>query len=121
MKSITILLLSILSLTINAQDMEKSKINETVTQLFVATDNKDWNKVENIFAELVELDYSSMNRNPAVKLTPKQITESWKTILPGFAYTHHQLGNFLTNINENQADVFCYGTATHYLDCSWLL
>ena len=95
--------------------MEKSKINETVTQLFVATDNKDWNKVQNIFAELVELDYSSMNRNPAVKLTPKQITESWKTILPGFAYTHHQLGNFLTNINENQADVFCYGTATHYL------
>ncbi len=115
MKSITILLLSMLSFSVNAHDMEKTKVNETVSELFVATDNKNWSKVENIFAEIVELDYSSMNGNPAVKLTPEQITDNWKGILPGFTHTHHQLGNFLTNVNENQAVVFFYGTATHYL------
>lgn len=115
MKSLTIALICMLSFTLNAQDMEKSRINETVSQFFVATDNKDWNQVEMIFAGTVELDYSSMNGNPAVKLAPKQITDSWKTILPGFTDTHHQLGNFITHVNENQADVFCYGTATHFL------
>ena len=91
-------------------------INERVAQLFIATDNKEWAKVESIFAEEVELDYSSMNGNPAVNLSPEQITGSWKTILPGFTHTHHQLGNFITKVKENRAEVFCYGTATHFLE-----
>lgn len=114
MKAIVIALFSLISITANAQDMKE--INETVSQLFVASDNRDWNKVEAIFADQVELDYSSMNGNPAVALSPKQITDSWKTILPGFTSTHHQLGNFITHSNGETADVFCYGTATHHLE-----
>lgn len=114
MKSITIALLSILSITLNAQNMEK--INETVAKLFIATDDKDWQTVESIFAGEVILDYSSMNGNPATSFSPKQIVDRWKTILPGFEHTHHQLGNFVTNANDSKAEVFCYGTATHYLN-----
>ncbi|WP_052444779.1 nuclear transport factor 2 family protein [Flammeovirga sp. OC4] len=115
MKKITVLLLiSILSITANAQRIET--INETVSKFFIATDNKEWGKVENIFALKVELDYSSMNGNPAVELSPKQITNSWKTILPGFTHTHHQIGNLITSVNGKTAQVFCYGTATHYLE-----
>ena len=113
MRTITILLFSIISLTVNAQRMET--INETVANLFIATDKRDWVKVEAIFAEIVELDYSSMTGNPAIILTPKQITDSWKTILPGFTQTHHQIGNFITTIEKTKAEVFCYGTAMHYL------
>lgn len=114
MKSITILVLSIISITLNAQN--KEIVNETVAELFIATDNKRWQTVESIFAEQVILDYSSMNGNPATSLSPKQIVDSWKTILPGFAHTHHQLGNFVTKVNDSKAEVFCYGTATHYLN-----
>lgn len=114
MRTLVIALFSMISITVNAQSMKN--INETVAQLFVASDNREWNKVEAIFADEVELDYSSMNGNPAVVLGPKQITDSWKTILPGFASTHHQLGNFITKLNGITANVFCYGTATHYLE-----
>ncbi|TKG89599.1 nuclear transport factor 2 family protein [Puteibacter caeruleilacunae] len=114
MKTITLALFCIISITVNAQQMDK--INQTVSQLFVASDNREWTKVEHIFADQVELDYSSMNGNPAVVLSPKQITDSWKNILPGFTSTHHQLGNFITQVNGNTAEVFCYGTATHYLE-----
>lgn len=100
-------------MVINAQSM--GKINEKISELFIATDNRDWGTVEEVFADKVELDYSSMNGNPAVTLTPKQITESWKTILPGFTHTHHQIGNFITTVKNNKAEVFCYGIATHYL------
>jgi len=91
-------------------------IHQVVSELFVASDERDWDKVEMIFADEVELDYSSMNGNPAVVLSPKQITNAWKTILPGFTATHHQLGNFITRKEDNKADVYCYGTATHYLE-----
>ena len=92
-----------------------NQINTQITELFVATDEHNWKKVEAIFAEKVVLDYSSMNGNPAVELTPNQITTAWKGILPGFESTHHQLGNFITKVDKDTAQVFCYGTATHYL------
>ncbi|NOU58308.1 nuclear transport factor 2 family protein [Marinifilum caeruleilacunae] len=114
MRTLAIILLSMISITVNAQNMKD--INETVSQLFVASDNREWKMVEEIFADQVELDYSSMNGNPAVVLSPKQITDSWKTILPGFTSTHHQLGNFISHVSANTAEVFCYGTATHYLE-----
>ncbi len=88
---------------------------QVVVQLFVATDQRDWQKVEASFVSEVLLDYSSMTGNPASKLTPSQIITSWKGILPGFEYTHHQLGNFLTTTEDSKANVFCYGTASHYL------
>jgi hypothetical protein len=114
MRIVIIALVSMISISVNAQNMKE--INETVAQLFVASDNRDWNKVEEIFADKVVLDYSSMNGNPAIVLNPKQITDAWKTILPGFAHTHHQLGNFITTVDGKTANVFCYGTATHYLE-----
>ncbi|WP_430932222.1 nuclear transport factor 2 family protein [Saccharicrinis sp. 156] len=91
-------------------------INEKVTRLFVATDDRKWKEVESIFASKVELDYSSLNGNPATVLSPKEITGSWKTALSGFKHTHHQVGNFITTVNGKTSHVFCYGTATHFLE-----
>ena len=92
------------------------KVQETVTKLFVNTDAKNWNGVEAQFAARVTLDYQSMTGNPASELNPKAITSAWKTVLPGFTKTQHQIGNFITEINDTKAHVFCYGTATHYLE-----
>lgn len=113
MKKICMLVLSVFTLIMNVQSMEK--VNDAVVRLFVASDNREWNIVESIFADEVLLDYSSMNGQPAVTLSPQEITTSWKSILPGFESTHHQLGNFITTVDGNTAEVFCYGTATHYL------
>lgn len=89
---------------------------EVITALFVATDEHQWNTVEQIFNDEVVLDYSSMTGDPAARLSPADITTAWKGILPGFRYTHHQLGNFLVSVKIDKADVKCYGTATHYLE-----
>ena len=88
---------------------------DAVTSLFIATDQRDWQQVTNIFYNQVELDYASMNGNPATTLTPGQIVAAWKTILPGFEHTHHQIGNYITTIEGTKATFFCYGTATHFL------
>lgn len=113
MKALIVSVFALLWLSVNAQQMKNP--NEVVTQLFVSTDQQNWEKVTRCFAEKVVLDYSSMNGAPASTLSPDQIVTSWKGILPGFEHTHHQLGNFITNEEANKAQVFCYGTATHYL------
>jgi fermentation-respiration switch protein FrsA (DUF1100 family) len=91
-------------------------IQETITQVFVNTDAQNWSGVEAQFAPTVTIDYQSMTGNPATTLHPTEITAAWKTVLPGFTQTHHQLGNFITKVNNTKAHVSCYGTATHYLE-----
>jgi hypothetical protein len=90
-------------------------VQETVTRLFIATDQRDWQTVQQCFASHVELDYSSMNQQVPTQLTPIEIINGWKNILPGFEYTHHQLGNFVIQTDKTKAHLFCYGTASHYL------
>ncbi len=117
------LLASLISLTAKAQHNQTKNspkttmetVNQVVTRMFVATDQHQWNQVKAAFASQVVLDYSSFTQQPAATLTPQQITDAWKGVLPGFEHTHHQLGNFLTTIKDNKVQVFCYGTATHYL------
>ncbi|MEO1032906.1 MAG: nuclear transport factor 2 family protein [Bacteroidota bacterium] len=117
MKTLFITLLMTTSLISNTQNM-KNKINiqETITKMFVNSDNRNWTKVEAQFAAKVTLDYASMTGNPAVEVSPTDITSGWKTVLPGFTFTHHQIGNFITEVNGDKAHSYCYGTATHYLD-----
>ncbi|RDY61713.1 nuclear transport factor 2 family protein [Flagellimonas nanhaiensis] len=115
MKSLLAALAIITLSALKAQNMEQQKPKDIVIQLFTATDQRDWDKVENCFSNSVLLDYSSMG-NPSATLKPKQIIDSWKTILPGFSHTHHQIGNIQEKITKNKAHVFAYGTATHYLE-----
>jgi ketosteroid isomerase-like protein len=95
-----------------------NNIEQLISTLFVATDQGEWETVEKCFATKVKLDYSSMSGNPAVEVTPQQITDSWKGILPGFDFTHHQIGNFITEEKANTTKVFCYGTATHVINAA---
>lgn len=113
MKYIFLGLFCLFSFHINGQDMYN--IQETITRLFVATDQQDWQTVEQSFSDQVILDYSSMTGQTASELSPRQIVDSWTSILPGFEHTHHQLGNFQIQQANDQAKASCYGTATHYL------
>ena len=114
MKYIIIGLLCWFSLNLNGQQM--NRIQEKINTLFIATDQQDWPTVEQCFSQHVVLDYSSMTGQAVAEITPQQIVESWKSILPGFENTHHQLGNFIVNEENDKATAFCYGTATHYIE-----
>lgn len=95
--------------------MDYQLIIEAVTAIFTGTDARDWTKVSNAFAPIVELDYSSLSGQPAARLSPEAIITAWKGVLPGFEHTHHQLGNFVVEQKGKTAEVSCYGTASHYL------
>ena len=114
MKYLIIGLASLFIHQINGQSM--SPIQDRIHQLFIATDQGDWSSVEASFAAEVVLDYSSMTQVPAQVLKPNEISTQWKSILPGFEHTHHQVGNFISKKEEESAaHAFCYGIASHYL------
>jgi hypothetical protein len=95
--------------------MDKIEVIELANRLFVAVDERDWNEILNLFNDYVLLDYSSMTGGEPVSLTPAQIVNSWKELLPGFDNTHHQLGNYVVKLGAKVTTVSCYGTATHFL------
>jgi hypothetical protein len=94
---------------------EKEKAKETVNQLFVSTDNRNWEKAKFLFADEVLFDMTSMVGGDPVKLTPEEITASWDKGLKPLKAIHHQTGNYIVRVNQNEAEVFCYGIAYHYL------
>ena len=48
-------------------------------------------------------------------MTSQDIVNAWDKGLKALKAIHHQAGNYVVTISGNEADVFCYGIATHYL------
>ena len=95
--------------------METQKIISTVSAIFNGTDERNWSKVENSFAEQVVLDYTSMVGGEPSKMSPREITTAWQTILPGFDASQHNLSDFKVTIDGDKAIVTNEGHALHYI------
>jgi hypothetical protein len=94
---------------------ERDQVIEAVTTLFVETDKRDWAAVQSCFAGEVFFDMSSLGGAKPASTTPDRIAAGWRDGLKTLKAIHHQVGNFLVHIAGNEATVFCYGTAVHYL------
>jgi len=97
------------------QIVEKNEIVETVNRLFINTDNRDWAGVKECFTDSVLFDMTSLTGGEPATLSSKNIVDTWDSGLKALKAIHHQAGNYLVTVNKNEADVFCYGIATHYL------
>jgi hypothetical protein len=98
----------------------QSEITETVKAMFSGADERDWDKVKDTMADKVLLDYSALSGSPATELTPEQIINAWKGLLPGFDKTHHQPADFAVTQNGDYATVHYLAKADHFLgDDSW--
>jgi hypothetical protein len=94
--------------------MDTQHIIETVQNIFIGVDMHNWGLCLDAFDERVYLDYTSFAGGEASEMQALHIVDAWKSFLPLFKCTHHQLGNFTVEHRGQKADVFFYGTATHY-------
>ena len=95
--------------------LEKDAIIDVVNQLFIGTDNRDWAKVKSCFTNDVRFDMTSVTGGEAVTMTAQQIVEGWDNGLKVLKAVHHQTGNYVVDLQDGEAEVFCYGIALHYL------
>lgn len=113
MKFIIFGLFGLLTQNINGQDVDE--IRATVVSLFESTDAQNWQGVKRTFTQDVVLDYSSMTGQAATALSPDQIVERWKTMLPGFDRTQHTIKSFTIDVQGDTATAACRGKATHWI------
>lgn len=94
--------------------IERTVILDTVVTLFVATDQRDWQRVESCLATPVTLDMTSLVGGEPSRLTPREVATGWRDGLRAIDHVHHQLGNFTVRIHGDEAEVSCYGVAYHH-------
>lgn len=94
---------------------DRLQIKETVNQLFIYTDFQEWiNLKEKVFHREVYLDMTSMGADEPKVYKSQEICDMWKEGFKGIDAIHHQAGNYVIEIDEDEAAVFAYATATHY-------
>jgi hypothetical protein len=94
---------------------EREQVVEIINRLFYYTDFQQWDKlIEEVFAEKVILDMTSMGAPSVETLTGKQICEMWKEGFKELDAIHHQSGNYIVDIEDNIASVKAYAIASHY-------
>jgi hypothetical protein len=96
--------------------MEGQRIIETVTILFKAADERDWQTLHSVMAEKVLLDYTSMYGGEAALQTPVEITDAWACFLPGFDRTNHRMSAFRVKLHGNEAEADYSGKADHFIE-----
>ncbi len=95
--------------------MDQNDITAVANRLFICTDSRDWACVKDVFAPEVFFDMTSLGGGRPEKKTPQQIADMWEQGLKPIKAIHHQAGNYQVSVKENEADMFCYGIAYHYL------
>jgi len=95
--------------------LHRNLITETITLLFVRTDQRDWPGVRACFADQVLFDMTSMTGGKPALTAADQIVAMWTEGLKPLEAVHHQIGNILIELSGDEADASCYGIASHYL------
>jgi len=94
---------------------DKELIIDTVSRLFINTDNRNWPKVKALFTPRVHFDMISLAGGRPEIIMSQEIVDGWDKRLKVLKAIRHQAGNYLVDIQGNDASVFCYGVAWHYL------
>lgn len=94
--------------------IEKDSISTVLNELFLATDLRDWSRLEVCFTAKVKFDMSSVGRQKA-EVSPMDISAGWEEGLKPLQAIHHQIGNVRVVVAGNFANASCYGIAFHYL------
>ncbi|MCG8309521.1 MAG: nuclear transport factor 2 family protein [Cytophagales bacterium] len=101
------------------QFTEREQIAETVSKLFVFTDNQEWIKLrEEVFTSDIELDMVSMGAEKPEIVSSREICYRWEKAFAELDAIHHQAGNYLVNVRDNQAEVYAYSIASHYKEAA---
>ncbi|NRA66202.1 MAG: nuclear transport factor 2 family protein [Pseudobacteriovorax sp.] len=109
-----ILFLSTTNLRADQRQVERQMIIDTVNQLFIKTDQKDWKAVSALFSDKVKFDMTSLAGGKPQTLSGKVIANQWKAGLSKVDSIHHQVGNYVVTMKKDKASVFANGIATHF-------
>ncbi|KAA2250723.1 nuclear transport factor 2 family protein [Solihabitans fulvus] len=94
---------------------DRVAIVETCTRMAWHTDQREWDRLAEVFADIVTLDYTSLNGGEPADLTPAQIVGAWSGLLGALDATQHLITNHLVAVTGDVAVCTASFQATHRL------
>lgn len=90
-------------------------VQRTIVAMICDVDLLQLDSAERLFANEVEVDYTSLWGGTPATMTPAQLIGSWRTLLPGFDATWHELGEIAVTITGQHARASCSVAARHWI------
>ena len=88
---------------------------DAVVHFFHDVDRCEWDKLAEILADTIEVDYRSLNGGAAEQLSSEQLLDRWRSLLPGFDATQHFLAPSVTTELGEDTLVECNVRGYHRL------
>ncbi|MGD1918391.1 MAG: nuclear transport factor 2 family protein [Pleurocapsa sp.] len=106
--------------SLNVTTPDEAAIQTIVESVANLADKSNFESLEKLYAEEVEVDYTSAFGGEAELKSPQGLMTQWASSLPGFDRTRHEISNIETEVKGNQATATADVTANHYLnDMFW--
>ena len=101
--------------------LDREQIIGTVDAIGIYADADRWDLVAEQFADEVVIDYTSYATASAgaaepKAITPQEVVTAWQSVLPGYDYTQHIIGNHQVELNGDEATAVSNVHATHVLE-----
>lgn len=94
---------------------DRLAVVEATIRMAWHTDRREWDRLEEVLADEVTLDYESLTGLAPTTLARKQVTDSWAAVLGQLEATQHLVANHLVTIDGDQATCTAAFQATHVL------
>ena len=100
---------------VTADPQAEAAIKTIVESVGVFADLGDFDALEKVYADPVEVDYTSLNGGEVELKSPQALMQEWASVLPGFDRTRHEISKIRVSINAEDALATARVKADHYL------
>lgn len=101
---------------ISTQGADEAAIATLINSVATLADNGDFETLESLYANEIQIDYTSLFGGEVQTFTPEGLMTAWASVLPGFDQTHHAISNIQIQIDGDRATATADFTAVHYLN-----
>jgi hypothetical protein len=98
-----------------AGDQETAKIISVVSSIPLAVDLAAYDLAERAFAPSIVIDYTSLWGGEPSTMTPAQLMDAWRGLVPGFDGTWHQLSDVKAIVSGATAEASAFVDGRHWL------
>ena len=98
------------------QSADIAKIKTTLEAMAVLADQNRYAALEELFADQVTVDYTSLFGGTAAPIAVKKLMTQWATFLPGFEVTRHNLSDIKVSAGKTSAVASANVRAEHYVE-----
>ncbi len=98
-----------------AESTDVAAIKTIVESVAVLADSGNFEALEELYADEIQVDYTSLAGGEPELKSPKALMMEWAGVLPGFERTRHEISNIEVSVSGSQAVATADVIADHYV------